>query len=147
MNSDAANREAGDPRAFTSTRWSLVLSAAKSQSGEEKARNALDELCRIYWRPVFSFICRRGFSTEDAQDLTQEFFVKILERDWLEHADRNRGRFRSLLLTSLQTWDGVRTTFAEHVGILGGMDEVAFLAFQPNTSNITAGRTHRHHHH
>jgi DNA-directed RNA polymerase specialized sigma24 family protein len=104
MNSDAANREAGDPRAFTSTRWSLVLSAAKSQSGEEKARNALDELCRIYWRPVFSFICRRGFSTEDAQDLTQEFFVKILERDWLEHADRNRGRFRSLLLTSLQNF-------------------------------------------
>jgi RNA polymerase sigma-70 factor (ECF subfamily) len=95
---------AGDPRAFATTRWSLILSAANSESGELKARNALEELCRTYWRPIFSFVCRRGYSMEDAQDLTQDFFVKILERNWLEHADPNRGRFRSLLLKSLQNF-------------------------------------------
>jgi len=90
------------PRQFATTRWSLILSAAHSESEEQKARAALDELCRIYWRPVFVFVCRRGYSTEDAQDLTQDFFVKILGPNWLEHADVNRGRFRTLLLTSLQ---------------------------------------------
>jgi RNA polymerase sigma-70 factor (ECF subfamily) len=104
MNSDAAKEGPGDPRAFATTRWSLVLAAAKSQSAEEKARNALEQLCRIYWRPVFVFVCRRGYSMEDAQDLTQDFFVKILESNWLQHADRNRGRFRTLLLTSLQNF-------------------------------------------
>ncbi len=102
------NRKAGDqgedgPREFVTTRWSLILSAANG-SEEQKARDALAELCRNYWRPVFSFVCRRGYSTEDAQDLTQDFFVTILEHNWLQHADRNRGRFRSLLLRSLQNF-------------------------------------------
>ena len=104
MNSDAAKQGAGDQRAFATTRWSLILSAANSQSEEQKARTALEELCRIYWRPVFVFVCRRGYSTQDAQDLTQDFFLKILEPNWLERADANRGRFRSLLLTSLQNF-------------------------------------------
>jgi len=104
VNAQVCEHGAGEPRQFATTRWSLVLTAAKSQSGEEKARNALEELCRIYWRPVFVFVCRRGYSMEDAQDLTQGFFVKILERDWLQHANPNRGRFRSLLLTSLQNF-------------------------------------------
>ena len=102
MNPQVCEDGAGQPRQFATTRWSLILSAANSQSEEQKARDALEELCRIYWRPVFVFVCRRGYSTEDAQDLTQDFFVKILEPKWLEHADRNRGRFRTLLLTSLQ---------------------------------------------
>jgi RNA polymerase sigma factor (sigma-70 family) len=102
VNPQVSEEAAGQPRQFATTRWSLILSAANSQSEEQKARDALEELCRIYWRPVFVFVCRRGYSTEDAQDLTQDFFVKILEPKWLEHADRNRGRFRTLLLTSLQ---------------------------------------------
>ena len=102
MNAQVYEEGAAEPRQFATTRWSLILSASHSENGEEKARNALEELCRIYWRPVFSFACRRGYSTEDAQDLTQDFFVKILEGNWLEHADVNRGRFRTLLLTSLQ---------------------------------------------
>ena len=102
MNAQVSQDGVGQPRQFATTRWSLILSAANSQSEEQKARDALEELCRIYWRPVFVFVCRRGYSTEDAQDLTQDFFVKILEPKWLEHADRNRGRFRTLLLTSLQ---------------------------------------------
>ena len=104
MNAGVSAGNAGEPRAFVTTRWSLVLSAAKSGSGEGDAQEALAELCRTYWRPIFLFVCRRGYSTEDAQDLTQDFFVKILERNWLEHADPNRGRFRSLLLTSLQNF-------------------------------------------
>jgi len=104
VNSGAGKEGAGDPRTFATTRWSLILSAANSESGEQKARTALDELCRTYWRPVFSFVCRSGYSMEDAQDLTQDFFVKILERNWLQHADPNRGRFRSLLLKSLENF-------------------------------------------
>ena len=104
MNAGVSAGNAGAPHAFVTTRWSLVLSAAKSGSGEKDAQEALAELCRTYWRPIFSFVCRRGYSTQDAQDLTQDFFVMILEHNWLEHADPNRGRFRSLLLKSLQNF-------------------------------------------
>src|SRR6266853_5682528 len=104
MNSDVGKEGVGESRVFATTHWSLILSAANSESGSQKARDALAELCRTYWRPIFLFVCRRGYSTEDAQDLTQDFFVKILECNWLQHADPNRGRFRSLLLTSLQNF-------------------------------------------
>ena len=103
MNGKAGDRGGEGPREFITTRWSLILSASNA-SEEQKTRDALAELCRTYWRPVFSFVCRRGYSTEDAQDLTQDFFVTILEQNWLQHADRNRGRFRSLLLKSLQNF-------------------------------------------
>jgi RNA polymerase sigma factor (sigma-70 family) len=95
---------AGVPREFVTTRWSLILSAASLGSEEQKARDALAELCRTYWRPIFLFVRSRGYSIEDAQDLTQDFFVTILKNNWLQHADRNRGRFRSLLLRSLQNF-------------------------------------------
>ena len=104
MNAEVGEESVGGPRQFATTRWGLILSAANSESGEQEARTALDELCRTYWRPIFSFVCRRGYSKEDAQDLTQDFFVKILERNWLQHADPNRGRFRSLLLKSLENF-------------------------------------------
>jgi RNA polymerase sigma-70 factor (ECF subfamily) len=91
-------------REFVTTRWSLILSAATFGSEEQKARDALAELCRTYWRPIFLFVRGRGYSIEDAQDLTQDFFVTILRNKWLQHADRNRGRFRSLLLRSLQNF-------------------------------------------
>jgi RNA polymerase sigma-70 factor (ECF subfamily) len=96
-------RNGNEPREFVTTRWSLIVSAA-NKSEEQKARDALADLCRTYWRPVFSFVYRRGYSPEDAQDLTQDFFVTLLEDNWLRHADRNRGRFRSLLLRSLQNF-------------------------------------------
>jgi len=87
---------------FLTTRWSVVLSCSDSATDEEKAQAALAELCKVYWRPVFGFICRQGHSVPDAQDLTQEFFAKVLKGRLLQSADRNRGRFRSLLLTALQ---------------------------------------------
>lgn len=92
------------PGEFATTRWSVILQSAGRDSDEEKRRKALTQLCRTYWRPIFLFACRRGLSVEDAQDLTQDFFTKILETDWLQRADRSRGRFRSLLLKSLQNF-------------------------------------------
>jgi DNA-directed RNA polymerase specialized sigma24 family protein len=103
VNEKAGDRRGNGPREFVTTRWSLILSAANG-SEEKKARDALAELCRTYWRPVFSFVCRRGYPIEDAQDLTQDFFLTILKTNWFHHADRNRGRFRSLLLRSLQNF-------------------------------------------
>jgi RNA polymerase sigma-70 factor (ECF subfamily) len=104
VNGKAGEPGGSEPREFVTTRWSLILSAANLGREEQKARDALAELCRTYWRPIFSFVRARGYSVEDAQDLTQDFFVTILERNWLQQADRNRGRFRSLLLRSLQNF-------------------------------------------
>jgi RNA polymerase sigma factor (sigma-70 family) len=86
------------------TRWSLIRRRSGSGSRDQEIHEALAELCRIYWRPIFSFIVRRGYSSQDAEDLTQDFFVRILKGDWLEKADPARGRFRSLLLKSLQNF-------------------------------------------
>jgi RNA polymerase sigma factor (sigma-70 family) len=97
------NAEA-EPRVFTTTRWSLVLAGANADGDQQKAAQALAELCRTYWRPIFSYVCRRGYSPEDAQDITQDFFVMILKTNWLRQADQSRGRFRSLLLKSLQNF-------------------------------------------
>jgi RNA polymerase sigma-70 factor (ECF subfamily) len=96
--------DSGTPRNFATTRWSLILTSADLATDDRRAREALAELCRLYWRPIFSFVCWRGHSPEDAQDLTQDFFLMMLEGDWLKHADPSRGRFRSLLLKSLQNF-------------------------------------------
>ena len=97
-----ADRAVGHNR-FNTTRWSIILSSATAGDGSEaNAEKALAHLCRIYWQPIFAFICRRGHSITDAQDLTQDFFVNILEGNLLQRADPLRGRFRSLLLKSLQ---------------------------------------------
>src|SRR4029453_8986748 len=66
------------PDRFMTTRWSIVLSCTDSEGGEEKAHAALAELCKIYWRPVFAFICRQGHSFPDAQDLTQTSLGALL---------------------------------------------------------------------
>jgi RNA polymerase sigma factor (sigma-70 family) len=118
LNSAAANEGVPRPGAFATTRWSLILSGADSKAAGKETRAALAELCRIYWRPIFAFISRRGYSAEDAEDLTQDFFVMILEGDWLQHADPSRGRFRSLLLKSLQNFlnDAADKTYARKRG-------------------------------
>jgi DNA-directed RNA polymerase specialized sigma24 family protein len=89
------------PARFVTTRWSVVLSCADGASTSQAARDALTQLCQTYWRPIFAFVCRHGYSVPDAQDLTQDFFVMLLEGRLLQHADPNRGRFRSLLLKAL----------------------------------------------
>jgi len=93
-----------EPRVFNTTRWSLVLAGANAVGDRQKSAEALAELCRTYWRPVFSYVCRRGYSPEDAQDLTQDFFLMVLKTNWLQQADQSRGRFRSLLLKSVQNF-------------------------------------------
>ena len=87
---------------FVTTRWSVILSCADLEGGEQKTRKALADLCKIYWRPVFAFICHQGQSVPDAQDLTQDFFVRVLKGQLLQRADPNRGRFRSLMLRAVQ---------------------------------------------
>ena len=104
MSLEVRKEIATKPSGFSTTRWSVIISGAKIDTEEATARTALAELCRIYWRPIFLFICRRGHPPEDAQDLTQDFFAMMLQTNWLQHADRARGRFRSLLLKSLQNF-------------------------------------------
>jgi RNA polymerase sigma-70 factor (ECF subfamily) len=101
---DASITGGHSPERFVTTRWSVVLSCADPTVGDEVARKALAELCKIYWRPIFAFICRRGHSVPDAQDLTQDFFLMVLEGNLLKRADPSRGRFRSLLLKALQNF-------------------------------------------
>jgi len=88
---------------FETTHWSVVLHATAPGPGGQ-ANEALAQLCRIYWRPIFAFICHRGYSVTDAQDLTQDFFVRMLKGNLLQLADPSRGRFRSLLFKSLQNF-------------------------------------------
>ena len=92
-----------DPNQFGTTSWTLIVSSAKATTDDSaESRRVLSELCRIYWRPIFAFLCRRGYSIADAQDLTQDFFIMVLDGRLLRGADPRRGRFRSLLLKALQ---------------------------------------------
>jgi RNA polymerase sigma factor (sigma-70 family) len=91
-----------DAARFRSTHWSLVLTAAQDHTPAGRA--ALAELCRIYWYPLYSHVRRRGHSPEDAQDLTQSFFLHLLEHRALMQVDPHKGRFRSFLLASLQNF-------------------------------------------
>jgi RNA polymerase sigma-70 factor (ECF subfamily) len=83
---------------FPSTHWSLVISAGGASA---EAGRALAELCETYWYPVYAFLRRKGRSHDDAADLTQAFFARMLEKRYLKDADPDRGRFRSFLLASL----------------------------------------------
>ena len=87
---------------FHTTLWTLVMVSAQSQAEGGKA--ALAELCRIYWYPLYSFARRRGYSPHDAQDLTQGFFLHLLEHKALIQVDRLKGKFRSFLLASFQNY-------------------------------------------
>ena len=88
-------------RGFPDTRWSLVLRAGSSDSGRQQ-REALESLCLNYWLPVYGYIRVQGNSAENAQDLTQEFFLHILSGTFLMRANPERGRFRSFLLGALK---------------------------------------------
>ena len=119
----------------------MVLSCAESGTDEDKARRALADLCRIYWRPVFAFICRRGRSVPDAQDLTQSFFLMLLEGSLLQRADPNRGRFRSLLLTALKQFlidDSLRKSALKRGGNMQFVSWDAWMAEAPSNFAIPA---------
>ena len=104
--SDAPQRPA-----FVTTHWSVVLTAGRSDT--TRAHAALANLCQTYWYPLYAYVRRRGRSPEDAQDLTQAFFARLLERNWVGQADQQKGRFRSFLLSAMNhfladEWDKAR---------------------------------------
>lgn len=84
----------GGPGVFPPTRWSVVVAA------RDHSDSALETLCRVYWHPLHAFAVRCGHSPEDAKDLTQEFFARLLEKNWLGAADPERGKLRTFLLTA-----------------------------------------------
>jgi RNA polymerase sigma-70 factor (ECF subfamily) len=98
MGSEAHN--AGQPGRFATTHWSLVLAAGRG--GTPASRQALAALCETYWYPLYAFVRRSGHQPEDARDLTQAFFTRLLEKDYLQAADPGRGRFRSFLLAAFR---------------------------------------------
>ncbi len=85
--------------AFTTTHWSVVLTA---QGESPAAEEALEKLCRMYWRPIYSFVRRQGVAPEEAEDLTQGFFAQLLERGSLSAVRKEKGRLRSYLLGALK---------------------------------------------
>ena len=107
----APGSEPSSRQVFATTHWSVVVTAGRNDTG--RAQDALAKLCQTYWYPLYAYVRRRGYSQEDAQDLTQEFFARLLERNWVGQADQQKGRFRSFLLSAMNhflsdEWDKAR---------------------------------------
>lgn len=100
MGSQTSSNEA--PRMFPHTRWSLVLAATRKDAPESAA--ALEALCHAYWFPLYAYARRCGQSPPDAQDLTQEFFCRLLEKRWLDSADREKGKLRTFLVVAFKNF-------------------------------------------
>jgi len=91
-----------DQALFETTRWSTVIQAAGTESAG--AREALDQLCRIYWKPLYVYLRQRGYTSHDAEDLTQDFLAYLLSRHAFRTVDRRKGKFRGFLLASLKNF-------------------------------------------
>lgn len=100
MSSRLSSSEA--PRSFPNTRWSVVLAARQQFSPESAA--ALEAICRTYWYPLYAYVRRTGQSPHDAQDLTQEFFCRLLEKRWLDVVDPHKGKLRTFLIAALKNF-------------------------------------------
>jgi len=97
---------------FAATHWSVVLSAARG-SETPRAAAAMAELCRVYWYPLYAYVRRRNYDTHEAEDLTQEFFARLLAKNYLANVDRRKGKFRAFLLAAMKhflsdEWDRSR---------------------------------------
>jgi RNA polymerase sigma-70 factor (ECF subfamily) len=102
MSSPALNPAPGGAQWFATTHWSVVLAAKQSDSYQAAA--ALEKLCRAYWRPLYAYIRRDGHDVTEAQDLTQDFFARLLARDYLQQLRHQEGKFRSFLLAYLKNF-------------------------------------------
>jgi RNA polymerase sigma factor (sigma-70 family) len=129
----APSRAESSPAAapvFATTRWSMVLRAKGDSSG---AHESLAALCEAYWYPLYAFVRRQGYPPPDAQDLTQEFFARLLAKGWLAGVGRERGKFRSWLLASLKhflanEWDRAQALKR------GG--QTTLISFDDNTAEV-----------
>jgi RNA polymerase sigma-70 factor (ECF subfamily) len=135
IDSSGANRD----RVFVTTHWSLVLSAQEKDS--PGSLEALEALCRAYWYPLYAFARRQGQRPHDAQDLTQEFFARLLKKDYLKSAAREKGRFRSFLLTAFKRfladeWD------RQHAQKRGGFATVVSIDQELAESRFAAEPAH-----
>jgi RNA polymerase sigma-70 factor (ECF subfamily) len=120
---------AGGAGQFTTTHWSVVLAAAETSSAE--AASALAALCQIYWYPLYAYVRRKGYVVEDAQDLTQEFFARLLGKNYLSSVDRQKGKFRSFLLASLEHFLAKEWTRANRLKRGGGQTIIAWDGCEP----------------
>jgi RNA polymerase sigma-70 factor (ECF subfamily) len=96
-----ANHSSARGERFAATRWTVVLAAARGDVSSG-AGEAMAELCRTYWYPLYAYLRRRGYEAHEAEDLTQEFFARLLARHFLAGVDRRKGKFRSFLLAALK---------------------------------------------
>jgi RNA polymerase sigma factor (sigma-70 family) len=119
-------RDLGPPAegaaSFHTTRWTIVMRAAQSQA--PGGPSALAQLCRTYWYPLYIFARRRGYAPDDAQDLTQSFFLHLLEHRALAGVDRLKGKFRSFLLASFQNHLSDQADHARRIKRGGGKEFV-----------------------
>ena len=114
-------------KSFLTTHWSVVLAAG--QAGSPASRQALSTLCESYWYPMYAYVRRRGYRVEEARDLTQEFFTRLLEKDYLGMVDRQKGKFRSFLLAMFNHFLANEWRRA-HAGKRGGGRTTLSLDFQ-----------------
>ncbi len=137
--SDPSAETAKPQSYFATTHWSVVLSAR--ERGSPKSLEALETLCRAYWYPLYAYVRRRGRNAEDAQDLTQSFFARLLEKDYLQSVAREKGKFRTFLLVALQRflaneWD------RQHAQKRGGYAPVVSIDQELAESRFAAELSH-----
>lgn len=137
--SSSKSEERSQQPVFLTTHWSVVLSAQDEDSPQ--SAEALAKLCGAYWFPLYAFVRRLGRSPHDAQDLTQEFFARLLEKDYLKSAARDKGRFRTFLLVALKRflaneWD------RQHAQKRGGFTPVVSIDQELAESRFAAEPAH-----
>jgi RNA polymerase sigma factor (sigma-70 family) len=126
------DRELRDPPAsarpgqFTTTHWTVVLDA--SGAGTAQATAALEQLCQVYWYPLYAYARRRGSSSQDAEDLVQGFFARLIEKQFLKGIERDGGRFRSFLLTSFNHFTGDERDRVSRLKRGGGQEVISLDA-------------------
>lgn len=102
MSSSTTSNPSPAAGCFVTTRWTVVLAAGHGRTPQ--ADLALEELCRVYWYPLYAYVRHQGHSKEDAEDLTQAFFARFLEKNYLERLSSEQGKFRAFLLASLKNF-------------------------------------------
>lgn len=124
---------------FETTHWSVVVSAQGKNA--VSSQEALETLCKTYWQPVYAFLRQNGYRSEDAKDMTQEFFTRFLEKGYVAKADRSRGRFRTFLLTALSSFIRDEWRHAQTLKMGGGKEFVSFDSVEAENRYLAATKT------